>query len=209
MTHALRNRMTAILCSILLTAAQLPAALPLHAQAAGVYAQLYVSPDGDDSNAGTLSAPLKTLAGARDAVRKIKDGMTGDIVVNFRGGVYRMTEAVSFDTQDSAPDGCRIIYQAYEDETPVFSGARQVTGWEKVSDTLYAAPLDRDYKLRNLYVNATTAPTWEASPLRHRAAMASTASRPDRRTGHGSPASRPSICSTTIPSTARTCPPQT
>ncbi|MCR4646079.1 MAG: hypothetical protein K5695_11860 [Oscillospiraceae bacterium] len=49
----------------------------------------------------------------------------------------RMTEAVAFDTQDSAPDGCRIIYQAYEDETPVFSGARQVTGWEKVSDTLY------------------------------------------------------------------------
>ena len=120
MTHALRNRMTAVLCSILLTAAQLPAALPLHAQAAGVYAQLYVSPDGDDSNAGTLSAPLKTLAGARDAVRKIKDGMTGDIVVNFRGGVYRMTEAVSFETQDSAPDGCRIIYQAYEDKTPVF-----------------------------------------------------------------------------------------
>ena len=147
------SRQTAVLCSLLLTAGavQLPGAVPV--SAAEVYAELYVSSDGDDSNAGTKAAPLQTLAGARDAVRKIKDGMTGDIVVNFRGGVYRMTEAVTFDTRDSATDGCRIIYQAYEDETPVFSGAKQVTGWEKYNDKLYVASLDRDYKLRNLYVN--------------------------------------------------------
>lgn len=97
------HRQTALFCSLLLTAGavQLPA-VPV--SAAEVYAELYVSPDGDDSNAGTKAAPLKTLAGARDAVRKCRDGMTGDIIVNFRGGVYRMTEAVAFDTRDSAPD---------------------------------------------------------------------------------------------------------
>ena len=118
-----------------------------------VYAELYVSPDGDDSASGTIDEPLKTLEGARDAVRKIKDGMTGDILVNFREGVYRMTEAVDFDVRDSAPDGMRIIYKAYENETPVFSGAKQVTGWEKYNDKLWCAPLDRDIKLRSLYVN--------------------------------------------------------
>ena len=148
------HRQTAILCTLLLTAGamQLPAGFALPVQAAAD-AELYVSQDGDDSNAGTKDKPLQTLAGARDAVRKLKAETAGNITVNFRGGVYRMTEPVTFDTRDSAPDGCRIIYQAYEGETPVFSGAKQVTGWKKYNDKLYAAPLDRDYKLRNLYVN--------------------------------------------------------
>ena len=130
------SRQTAVLCSLVLTAAavQLPGAVQV--SAASVYAELYVSPDGDDSNAGTKEKPLQTLNGARDAVRKLRDGMTGDIIVNFRGGVYRMTEAVAFDTRDSAAEGCRIIYQAYESETPVFSGAKQVTGWKKYNDKL-------------------------------------------------------------------------
>ena len=147
-------RTAAAVTALLLTAApaQLPSGISLKADAA-VFAELYVSPDGDDSSAGTPDAPLRTLAGARDAVRKLKNGMTGDIVVNFRGGIYRMTEAVTFDTRDSAPDGCRIIYQAYQDETPVFSGAQQVTGWSRYNDKLFVAPLDRDVKLRNLYVN--------------------------------------------------------
>ena len=149
------NRTAAALCGVLMASvsAQFPVNLNGTVQAASAFAELYVSPDGNDSNAGTIEKPLQTLAGARDAVRKIKGDMTGDIIVYFRGGVYRMTEAATFDTRDSAPEGCRIIYQAYEGETPVFSGAKQVTGWKKYNDTLYAAPLERDYKLRSLYVN--------------------------------------------------------
>lgn len=135
----MKHRKTAFLCSLLLTAGciRFPA-MPV--TAARVYAELYVSPEGDDSNAGTKAAPLQTLAGARDAVRRIKYGMTSDIVVNFRGGVYRMTEAVAFDTHDSAPEGCRIIYQAYEDETPVFSGAKQVHGLGKIQRKALCRP---------------------------------------------------------------------
>ena len=117
------------------------------------YAELYVSPDGSDSNDGSASAPLQTLAGARDAVRKINGSMKGDIVVWLHGGTYRQTEAVTFGTQDSGQNGGRIIYRAVEGETPVISGAQAVTGWTKYNDKLYCAPLDRDYKLRNFYVN--------------------------------------------------------
>ena len=113
----------------------------------------YVSPDGNDANDGSIAHPFATLTAARDAVRKINGNMSSDITVYLRGGDYRISEPVVFDTRDSATNGCHINYTAYENEVPVINGAQQVTGWTKFNDKLYSAPLDRDYKLRNLYVN--------------------------------------------------------
>ncbi len=148
-------RVTAAYSAVLCAAAMLHAPLgsAIEAAAANPGAELFVAPDGDDSNSGTIDSPLATLAGARDAVRKINGSVSGDIVVNFRGGTYRQTEPVTFDLKDSAKGDSRIIYQAYKDEVPVISGAQQVTGWSKYNDKLYVASLDRDSKLRNLYVN--------------------------------------------------------
>ncbi len=118
-----------------------------------IQAEFYVSPDGSDSGKGTLSDPFATVTAARNAVREINDNMSGDIYVYLRGGEYRVTEPIVFDTEDSATNGYHINYCAYEDETPVINGAEQVTGWTKGEGELWTAPLDRDIKLRNLYVN--------------------------------------------------------
>ena len=113
----------------------------------------YVSPDGSDSGSGSIDSPFRTIEAARDTVRKYSSDMNGDITVYLRGGDYRVTEPIVFDTRDSASNGYTITYSAYEDETPVINGATKVTGWKKHDDKLWEAPLDRDYKLRNLYVN--------------------------------------------------------
>ncbi len=113
----------------------------------------YVSPDGSDSGDGSFSSPFATLTAARNEVRKHNKNMTADITVKLRGGDYRITEPVVFDTRDSASGGYHITYEAYGDEVPVINGGVKVTGWEKYNDKLYCAPLDRDYKLRALYVN--------------------------------------------------------
>ncbi len=123
------------------------------ATAADVQAVFYVAPDGSDSGDGSIGSPFATLEKARDEVRKINSSMTGDIVVYLRGGDYRITKPVEFDTRDSGKGDYSIRYEAYQGETPVINGATQVTGWKKYNDKLWAAPLDRDYKLRNLYVN--------------------------------------------------------
>ena len=123
------------------------------ADAAGEGIAIYVSPDGDDSADGSATSPLRTLSGARDKVRKICGDMDCDITVYLHGGDYRISEPVVFDTRDSATNGFHINYTAYPGETPVINGASKVTGWEKSGDKLYVADLDRDVKLRNLYVN--------------------------------------------------------
>lgn len=118
-----------------------------------IQAEFYVSPDGSDSGKGTLNDPFKTLTAARNAVREVNDNMSGDINIYLRGGEYRITEPVVFGTEDSATNGFFINYCAYEDETPVINGAEKVTGWTKGEGNLWTASLDRDIKLRNLYVN--------------------------------------------------------
>ncbi len=127
--------------------------LSVASTAAGTQAVFFVAPDGSDSGDGTIEAPFATLEKARDEVRKINSDMTGDIIVYLRGGDYRLTQPVEFDTRDSGTGGFTVKYEAYDKEIPVINGAQQVTGWTKFNDKLWSAPLDRDIKLRNLYVN--------------------------------------------------------
>ncbi len=94
---------------------------------------LYVSPDGSDTNPGTLEQPLATMAGARDAIRALpSDKRNEDIHVFFRGGTYRLDETVVFSLRDGAPEAAKITYQAYGDEVPVFTSGIPVTGWKKL-----------------------------------------------------------------------------
>lgn len=51
----------------------------------GYCLDIHVAPGGDDANPGSEIKPLKTLMGARDAVRKINSKMTGDIAVRCYG----------------------------------------------------------------------------------------------------------------------------
>lgn len=114
---------------------------------------VYVAPDGDDANSGTLEAPFLTLARARDEVRTMNAAMSEDLHVYLRGGVYRLEEPVSFSPEDSGMNGHRIHYESYPGETAVLSGSVPVSGWAPHEGDIYVASLDRATKLRNLYVN--------------------------------------------------------
>jgi hypothetical protein len=93
--------------------------------------KIYVAPDGDDNNPGTMGAPLQTLTGARNKVRLIKaeQGLpAGGITVYFRGGIYPVTETVHFAAQDSGTEAAPVCYAASPGETPVFSGGSYMAG---------------------------------------------------------------------------------
>jgi hypothetical protein len=120
---------------------------------AATQASYYVAPDGNDTNPGTIAAPFRTVQRARDVVRTINANMTGDIYVYLRGGNYPVSGTIEFGAGDSGTNGHRIIYTAYQNETPVLNGGVQVTGWTQHSGNIWKAPLDRANKLRTLYVN--------------------------------------------------------
>ncbi|MEV6942517.1 RICIN domain-containing protein [Streptomyces sp. NPDC051172] len=124
---------------------------------AATQATYYVAPDGDDANPGTITAPFKSLQHARDVVRTVNDNMTGDINVYLRGGNYPVSSTIDFTPADSGTNGHHVVYAAYQNEKPVLNGGVQVTGWTQHSGNIWKATLNRDIKLRALYVNGKRA----------------------------------------------------
>jgi hypothetical protein len=122
-----------------------------------IQATYYVSPDGSDSNPGTLSAPFKTIQQARDVVRTINHEMTGDIIVYLRGGTYSLSNTLQLNELDSGSNGYKVIYKAYPTELPVLTGGVPVTGWTLDSGGIYKATISSVSNFRQLYVNGERA----------------------------------------------------
>lgn len=127
------------------------------AVAAPAQATFYVSPNGSGA-AATKEAP-GSLTTARDLIRKMNQNMTGDIVVNLRGGTYSLTSPFelleSNEVHDSGTNGFSIIYQASPGETPVLSGGLAVTGWtlHDKDKNIWKARVPEGTKSRQFYVN--------------------------------------------------------
>ncbi|MCC6123391.1 MAG: right-handed parallel beta-helix repeat-containing protein [Pirellulales bacterium] len=127
----------------------------------------YVAPDGNDSWSGKLAAPnadrsdgpLATLAGARDAVRKLKalGPLTKNVVVQIRPGTYRLAAPVVFTAEDSGTDKAPIAYVGIPDEEPVLSGGVPITGWHKGKNGVWTTTVpgvkEGKWYFRSLWVN--------------------------------------------------------
>lgn len=141
--------------------------------------ELYLSPAGDDSGPGSKARPFRSLSRARDEVRKLNADMNGDIIVYLRGGEYPMTDAVEFGPRDGGSNGHKIIYKAFNDETPIMTGGIPVTGWvlHDPAKNIYRANIP-GVEFRQLYVDGnpcfraripnreshvTFGPWWEAT----------------------------------------------
>lgn len=153
MKTAVIVRTSLLALATLVSAALLPVTADQSRASAAVQETYYVAPEGNDANPGTITAPFKTLPRARDAVRAVNANMSGDIHVHLRGGNYQIAGTVDFTPSDSGTNGYRVIYSAYQNETPVLSGGVLVTGWTQHGGNIWKAPLNRSNKLRALYVN--------------------------------------------------------
>lgn len=104
---------------------------------------LYVSPEGNDRNPGTLKKPFKTIEAARDEVRKlVEKGLKKDVEINLRAGTYTLNEPLLFDSRDSGTEKKSITYQAYKDETVIISGGSKLPAkWEKHEGNIWKLDL--------------------------------------------------------------------
>ncbi len=113
----------------------------------------YVSPDGSDTNPGTLNAPFGTFEKARISVREAMAEGETDISVYFRGGEYKIDKPIYFDHLDSGRQNGCVTYANYRGEKPIFSGGVAITQWQHHSGKIYKAFVGGDWSFRQIYVN--------------------------------------------------------
>ncbi len=86
------------------------------------------TPEGNDGPLASLQAALRAASYYRD-VGKAKDGVT----IYLRGGTYALDYPITLTPRDSGTERSQpLTITAYEDEKPVLSGGRRITGWERV-----------------------------------------------------------------------------
>ena len=106
---------------------------------------LYVAPGGSDVNRGTKAKPLATLAGGRDAIRKIKSAgglPPGGIIVELTAGTYEQAAVLELTAADSGAAGAPIVYRAAAGAEVRISGGRVVANFKPVTDKAVLARLD-------------------------------------------------------------------
>ena len=119
--------------------------------------EYYVSPAGNDNNAGTLDAPFLTLSKAQQAVRSVNSNMSTDLYVYLRGGTYYLPSVLALTEADSGTNGHNVIWMAYPgDGIPIISGGTAISGWISTGGGIYRAS-GVTGNFRQLYVNGARA----------------------------------------------------
>ncbi|MEV3936551.1 ricin-type beta-trefoil lectin domain protein [Glycomyces sp. NPDC049804] len=155
-----KKRLTALAAALLLAVAGALAALgasPAQAQTAYTY---YVSPNGNDSNTGSSTQPLKTLTEAQRRARQSAAAGDGDVTVTLLAGTYRLTSPLRFNATDNGRNGHTVTWKAADGAAPVVTGAQPVTGWvlDDAATGIYRADVGTGFDTRQLYVDGVLAP---------------------------------------------------
>lgn len=121
---------------------------------------LHVATNGNDSAAGSLEAPLATLAGALKIARAQRvPGHSVSILLH--SGLFALSEPLALDAFDSGTADAPFTISAFERSKPVISGGRVLTGWKRVRDNLWQTEVPAvragNWYFRQLFVNGRRA----------------------------------------------------
>ena len=110
---------------------------------------LYVAPGGSGRWSGRMAhpnlsrsdGPLASLAGARDALRRLRalGGGRGSIHVVIAGGAYTLPTPLILTPEDGGTPNAKVVYEAAPNARPVFGAGRRITGFHRGADGLWTA----------------------------------------------------------------------
>lgn len=119
-------------------------------------ATVVVAPDGDDQHDGTLERPLRTLAAAQQAVRRLRSrGATGEpVTVYLRAGTYYLAEPILLGTADSGREGGPVVWSSWAGEQAVISGGQRLQlTWHEMGSGVWRAEVPTGTVIDQLFVN--------------------------------------------------------
>jgi hypothetical protein len=114
--------------------------------------EIFVSPNGADSNEGTKEKPFATLEAAKNAASKYAGKKT--VTVHVEDGVYYLPKALVFTSEDSGTEKHPIVYKATNEGGAVLSGGSKLDlNWKPYHDGIYQAATPENLKIDQLFIN--------------------------------------------------------
>lgn len=89
--------------------------------------KLFVSPNGNDNNPGTIDQPFATLSRAQKQVRDLLiEHLNDTLTIYLREGSYILTESFRLNEQDAGTKTYPVIYCAYNNESVSIKGGLEI-----------------------------------------------------------------------------------
>ena len=132
---------------------------------AAVPVVIHVAPNGNDAWSGRSATevsgdgPLASLAGARDAIRKLKakGPLEQPVRVSFAAGTYPMSGPADFGPGDSGSVAAPVSYEAAVGARPVLTCGKAIGGWQGGADGVWTASVPPSWRFEQLWVNGARA----------------------------------------------------
>jgi hypothetical protein len=125
--------------------------------------KIYLSPAGNDTNAGTPDKPLATLNAAAGKAREYRKNNqpTGPLEVIALSGEYFMMQPLILTEEDAGTTTSPLVFKAEPGAKAIFRGGIPISGFEKVNEKLWRAFIPQvawyDSYFEQLYVNGRRA----------------------------------------------------
>jgi len=125
--------------------------------------KIYISPEGNDNNSGTIEKPLATLNSAINKTKLLRaKGETKEPVeIIVLQGNYYMMQPLVIKADDSGTPDTPLIIKGENGAKPVFTAGVKIDGFDKISENLWRAFIPQvawyDSYFEQLYVNGRRA----------------------------------------------------
>src|ERR1019366_3325268 len=90
-------------------------------------ADIFVSPNGADTNTGTTDKPVATLVRAQELAR-VESSNGRAVTIHLRAGKYNLGSTLMFTPRDSGTEAAPVIYQGEDGEAAIISSGMSLTG---------------------------------------------------------------------------------
>ena len=117
-----------------------------------------VAPAGNDAGPGTAAAPFATVARAKAAAaQRIAAGLTADLTIELRAGVYELAAPLVFGPGDGGTAQHKVVYTAAPGAVVTLSGGQRLGGWTKGEGGVWTAKAPAGAAFRQLVVDGKLA----------------------------------------------------
>ena len=115
-------------------------------------ADIYVSPDGSDTDSGSAKQPVATLAGAQQKVREVAGNEA--VTVHVADGIYYLPETLVFTPADSGSEQSPIVFKADNEGRAVLSGGAELElSWQPYKNGIFQSQTPADLKIDQLFID--------------------------------------------------------